>query len=74
MTTSTSTTTRPLDASDRQRLARLIKEHGEREALRLLGVPRNLLARAAAGLPLRRGSILLLQSALAGIASTGTAA
>ena len=64
MTTSTSTTTRPLDASDRQRLARLIKEHG----------PRNLLARAAAGLPLRRGSILLLQSALAGIASTGTAA
>jgi len=43
----------PLDSSTRRRLASLLARIGERRTVDLLAMPRQTIARAAAGLPVR---------------------
>ena len=54
-----------LGAEERNRLCKLIDELGERETLARLGLNRHVVARAAGGLSIRRGSLALLRDALA---------
>jgi DNA invertase Pin-like site-specific DNA recombinase len=49
----------PLTEEQRARIKRLVDRVGETEAARRLGLPRQTLARALAGLGLRRGTAVL---------------
>ena len=51
----------PLDEQTRRRLAAFVRLVGERRARELLDVARPLLARALAGLPIRRASAEVLR-------------
>lgn len=55
------------DATLRDRVARLTETIGERATLRQLAISRHVLYRVLAGLPVRRGSIALIEAALARI-------
>ncbi len=54
-----------LAATARKSLAKLVADRGERTTLEALRISRHVLYRALAGLPLRRGSALLVERALA---------
>jgi hypothetical protein len=53
-----------LDADEQKQLKRLVEKHGLAGAARLLDVSRGVVASAAGGLGVRRGSIELLRNAL----------
>lgn len=59
--------------SSAQRVYRLVVAIGEVRAAKVLGVSRGTVARAAAGLPVRRGSQLLIETALAQTATESSA-
>jgi len=48
-----------LDEDVRQAVRALLQAHGEKEALRRLGMPKTTVARIAGGLPVREGTLLL---------------
>lgn len=54
-----------LSDGDREHLRRLVEEHGVAGAARLLGLSRSVVASAAGGLGVRRGSLELVKDALA---------
>jgi hypothetical protein len=49
-----------LPSEDRDRVAQLVSERGERAATEVLSITRDSLARVLAGLPVRRGTIALI--------------
>lgn len=55
----------PLTDDERAALMLEVRRAGEPSAIRRLGVPRQTLARAIAGLSLRAGTILVIREALA---------
>jgi hypothetical protein len=54
----------PLGDHLRHQLAEIVRTSGEHGALKHLGIPRATLARALAGLGLRRGTIAMLRGRL----------
>jgi hypothetical protein len=54
----------PLPAQDHARLRRLILRFGERGLCEKLGIRRSLLSRAAAGLPIREASSIVIKQRL----------
>jgi len=65
------TTTAPLPMAHRSSLRKLIDSKGEKGAIDALGtVSRATLTRALAGLPLRRGTILVIEAALGKLVTT----
>lgn len=57
--------TGPLSPAELAQLRRLVEPRGARHAGRQMGVSREVVVSALAGLPLRRGSLALLHAALA---------
>jgi hypothetical protein len=55
-----------LRAEEQHQLRALVRKMGERAACEALGIARSTLARALAGLPVRRGSVALLRARLTG--------
>lgn len=60
-------TTTSLTPRERAVIARMIAAQGERAAALALALPRHTLARACAGLGLRRGTVMVVRAALAAV-------
>lgn len=56
-----------LDTEERERLHRLVDDVGETKALAIMNVGREALARALAGLGVRRGTLAAIRAGLATI-------
>lgn len=54
----------PLDQSTRRRLAALLARVGEARTIELLDTPKQTIARAAAGLPIRRATADVIRARL----------
>jgi len=52
----------PLDTLVQERLRALVKAHGEKAPADLFGLGKTSITRAAAGLPLRRGTIFVIET------------
>jgi hypothetical protein len=63
----------PLESSIQERLRRLVREKGEAAAAELLGIGMSSVVRAAAGCGLRRGTVFVIETKLAGMMATATA-
>ena len=63
-----------LPPEERQVLQQLVDNVGEVRALAIVNVSREALARALAGLPVRRGTLSLVRSGLAAHAAASTTA
>lgn len=59
-----------LDQETIDRLRAIVASHGVLHAARVAGVDRTVIARALAGLGLRRGTVLLLKTNLAALAQS----
>lgn len=59
--------TTSLTPRERAVIARMIAAQGERAAALALALPRHTLARACAGLGLRRGTVMVVRAALAAV-------
>lgn len=58
-----------LTQAETDKLRRLVADYGVSGAARMLGAGREVVTRALAGLPIRRGSVLLIGAALGAMPS-----